>query len=325
MNDFLDEGKLVLTSEDYIQKYAGYPSVPKQVKSAKLREMWAKDTSPNKAAAFQRLGTGIVGPIQIKLKYEGFARSILVEDALEKGPLQPYDVIDDLGQAYVLNQTDGEVKIQMFEGKQVYPTLFRIASFPMVRAEDLLYLRADLIEHAQDETRQAIMKQEDGRLLALLASAISSYATEPTHTITPDHIVEIGVGNPLDLVDFYDLVSRVEQHEIVSNTLLINPADARDFYTWSYQQTGMGERERVFGGGDITKIGEFTLMKSILVPIGTVYLVPEPNWLGQMPIKQGLEVVENNKVQTFHRGWVFSEVLGMMVLNPRGLGAIRKA
>lgn len=321
--DFSEDRGAVL-SEDYITKYAGMPKVTKSVKSAKLREMWSKDASPNKVAAFQRLGSGMVGPIQIKLKYEGFCRDILMEETLEKGPLLPYDVLDDLGQAYVLNQTDGEVKIQMFEGKQVYPTLFRIAAFPMVRKEDLFYLKADLIEHAQDETRQAIAKQEDGRLLTLLASAISSYATEPTHTITPDHIVEIGAGNPLDLVDFYDLVSRIEQHEIESKNILLNPADARDFYTWDFAVTGMAERERVYGGGDVTKVGEFNLQKSILVPIGTVYLHPEPNFLGWMPIKYSLDVVENNKAQTFHRGWVMDELIGFIVGNPRGLGAIKK-
>lgn len=321
--DFTDERGVVL-SEDYVTKFAGMPKLTKQQKDSKLREIWAKDASPNKVAAWQRIGQGMVGPIQIKLKYEGFVRSVLVEDALEKGPLQPYDVLDDLGQAYVLNQTDGEVKIQMFEGKQVYPNLFRIASFPMLRKEDLFYLRANLIEHAQDETRQAIMKQEDGRLLTLLASSISSYATEPTHTITPDHIVEIGAGNPLDVLDFYDLVSRLELHEIRVDRVLMNPADARDLYTWDAGITGMAYRDRVFSGGEVDSFGEFKIQKSILVPQGTVYMVPEPNWLGMMPVKYSLDVVENNKAQTFHRGWVMDELIGMLVLNPRGLGAIKK-
>lgn len=319
------ENRGVVLSEDYVTKFAGMPKLTKQQKDSKLNEIWKKDASPNKTAAFTRIGQGMVGPIQIKLNYEGFCRSVLVEDALEKGPLQPYDVLDDLGQAYVLNQTDGEVKIQMFEGKQVYPNLFRIAAFPMVRKEDLFYLRANLIEHAQNETRQAIMKQEDGRLLTLLASAISSYATEPTHTITPDHIVEIGVGNPLDSVDFYDLVSRLELHEIKVDRVLMNPADARDLYTWNLGTAGPAYVDSVFSGKEIDGFGEFKIQKSILVPQGTVYMVPEPNWLGMLPVKYSLDVVENPKPQTFHRGWVMDELIGMLVLNPRGLGAIKKA
>lgn len=317
--------RTAIRSEDYVTKLAGLPKLTNEQKNAKLNKIWQSDPSPRKESAFQRIGQGMVGPIQIKLKYEGMVRNVLVEDTLEKGPLQPYDVIDDLGQAYILNQTDAEVKIQMFEGKQVYPQLFRIAAFPQLRKEDLYYLRANLIEHAQDETRQAIMKQEDGRLMTLLASAINSYATEVTHTVTPDHVVEIGAGNPLDVVDFYDLVARIELHEIEARRFLINPVDLRDVYTWDISVTGNQFKDRVFGGDVVTEFGEFQFQKSIIVPQGTSYLVPEPNFLGVMPVMYSLDVEENNQIEQFHRGWVMDELLGMMVLNPRGLGAIKKA
>src|SRR3954451_20454788 len=84
----------------------------------------------------------------------------------------PYDILDDMGRAYVLNSTDSEVKITPFEGKQAFPQLFRIASFPRIRKEDLYFLRVNAVEYAQDETRQAIQKQEDARLILLLEQAI---------------------------------------------------------------------------------------------------------------------------------------------------------
>ena len=311
-------------SDDYIKKYAGLPPVTNEKKTAALKKLWDSDPSPDKKLAFQRLGSGMVGPIQIKLKYEGFARNILVEDSLERGPLQPYDVLDDLGQAYVLNQTESEVKVRMFEGKQVYPELFRIAAFPSVRKEDLYYLRANVIEHAQDETRQAIQKQEDGRLLTLLANAITSYASESTHTITPDHVVEIGAGNPLAYEDFIDLISRIELHEIEAKNLIMNPADKRDLYLWDANTTGWKFKESVFGGGSVDEFGEFNIRTSIMVPQGTVFLTPEPDWLGVMPVMYSLDVEENDLVEQFKRGWVMDELLGMLVLNPRGLGSIKK-
>lgn len=311
-------------STDYVDRLAGQPKLRGEQKRQKLAKIWASDPSTKKEAAFHRLGQGMVGPIQIKLKYEGFCRNILVEDTQEQGPTQPYEVIDDLGQAYILNATDAEVKTTPFEGKIFYPQFFRIASFPFVRKEDLNFLRVNLIDHAQDETRQAIMKQEDGRLLTLLASAITDYAAEPTHVITPDHIVEIGAGNPLDVVDFYDAVSRLELHEIEVSNILINPADLRDMYTWDANVTGWAFKDRVFGGQAVTEFGEFTIRKSIMVPQGTIFMLPEPNFLGVMPIKYSLDVEENNQVEQFHRGWVMDELLGMAVVNPRGLAAIKK-
>jgi hypothetical protein len=146
-------------SADYEDKLKDLPKLSKKQKAARLEAILA-----DKQNALRRIGQGMVGPIQIRLRYEGIVRNVLVEDTLERGPLMPYDILDDLGRAYVLNSTDSEVKITPFEGKQAFPQLFRIASFPRVRKEDLYYLRVNAVEYAQDETRQAIQKQEDARL-----------------------------------------------------------------------------------------------------------------------------------------------------------------
>ena len=311
-------------SDDFISKLGGMPRLSNEQKTAKLQQIWAADTDPDKRAAFRKIGQGMVGPIQIRLKYEGIARNILVEDPLDRGYPLPYEVLDDLGQGYILNQTDAEVKTTPFEGKWVPPTLFRIASFPFIRKEDTYFLRANIVEYAQEMTREAIMKQEDARLLTLLASSITDYGASPFHVITPDHVVEIGSGNPLDLVDFYDAVARLELHQIEVRRILINPADLRDLYTWDVGVTGMRFKEDLTAGGTITSFGEFTIQKSIMVPQGTVFFLPEPNFLGVMPVMYSLDVEENNQIEQFKRGWVMDELLGMLVLNPRGLGAIKK-
>src|SRR5690606_41872445 len=95
-------------------------------------------TAPN---GITRLGGGMIGPTQLTLRYQGITRNVLVEDPVTPGTPVEYDVCDDLGQAYVMNGTEGEVRVTPFEGKRVPVRFFRIASFPMIRKEDLLYLR----------------------------------------------------------------------------------------------------------------------------------------------------------------------------------------
>src|SRR3954468_6539546 len=158
-----------VSSADYEARLEGLPKLAKSEKVQKLAGILQ-----DKGNALRRIGQGMVGPIQIRLRYEGIVRNVLVEDTLERGPLMPYDILDDLGRAYVLNSTDSEVKITPFEGKQATPQLFRIASFPRIRKEDLYYLRVNAVQYAQDETRQAIQKQEDARLVLLLEQAIVS-------------------------------------------------------------------------------------------------------------------------------------------------------
>jgi hypothetical protein len=78
--------------------------VPKMAAADKQKRLSA---IMKEADGFQRVGNGMIGPIQIRLRYEGMVRNVLMEDTLERGPLMPYDVLDDLGMAYFINSTDG--------------------------------------------------------------------------------------------------------------------------------------------------------------------------------------------------------------------------
>lgn len=324
----------VVHSADYETKLAGLPKLTKAQKTARLEAILA-----DKQNAMQRIGQGMIGPIQIRLRYEGVTRNVLVEDTLERGPLMPYDILDDLGQAYVLNSTDGEVKIQVFEGKQAFPQLFRIASFPRVRKEDLYYLRVNAVEYAQDESRQAIQKQEDYRLVLLLESSITDYGAAGQTPVggiqtgitsgpsghTNEKTVLIGANNPLEPVDFYSAVAMIEIEQLEASRLLMHPQDIRDIYTWDINVTGWAFKDKVVGGEKITTFGEFQIQKSVIIPQGEVFLSAEPEFVGVFPVMYSLDVEENHQVEQFYKGWVMDELVGMLVLNARGIARVLKS
>lgn len=271
----------------------------------------------------RRLGVGMVGPIQLKLRYQGIVRNVLIEDPITPGTPVEYEVFDDLGQAYTMSGTEGEVRVTPFEGKRVPVRFFRVASRPAVRKEDLYYLRLNIVEQAQDETKQAIMKQEDSRLLVLLQAAVTDYATRADHDVTPNHTVTEASGyfTPGSL---YSAVATTDLHELVASRLLVNPADYRDFYRWSINDTGWAFKDRVVAGEKITSFGEFQIQRSIMVPQGKMFLLPDPNFLGVMPVLYSLDVEENHNVEAFWRGWVFDEMINEVILNPRGIAVVSK-
>lgn len=325
-------------SSAYEEKMQNVPKMGKEAKQKKLQSILS-----DKANAMQRIGQGMIGPIQIRLRYEGIVRNVLIEDTLERGPLMPYDILDDLGRAYILNQTDSEVQITPFEGKQAFPQLFRIASFPRIRKEDLYYLRVNAVEYAQDETRQAIQKQEDARLVLLLEAAIKDLGaarasanivgaapTGGTHKdnyslVSNEQSVVIGAGNPLEPTDFYNAVTQIEINQLEARRVLAHPADIRDLYTWDMNVTGFKFKDSVFGGEKITSFGEFQIQKSIIIPQGEIFLTAEPDFVGVMPVMYSLDVEENHQVEQFWKGWVMDELIGQLVLNARGLARILKA
>lgn len=329
-----------VSSADYEEKLSGLPKLTRSEKQKRLASIIR-----NKDTALQKIGQGMIGPIQIRLRYEGIVRNVLVEDTLERGPLMPYDILDDLGRAYVLNSTDSEVKITPFEGKQAFPQLFRIASFPRIRKEDLYFLRVNAVEYAQDETRQAIQKQEDARLVLLLEQAIvglgaaigsgtvgagptggraTGNAAGPVGFVN-EHTVLVGAGNSLEPADFWSLVTMVEINQLEASRVLAHPADIRDMYNWDINVTGFKFKDEVFAGGKITSFGEFQIQRSIIIPQGELFLTADPEFVGVMPVMYSLDVEENHQVEQFYKGWVMDELLGMMILNSRGLARILKA
>ena len=320
-------------SNDYVEKLGSLKKLTKAEKQQRLATILA-----DKASGMHRLGQGMIGPIQIRLRYEGMVRNVLLEDTLERGPLMPYDILDDLGQAYILNATDAEVKVQVFEGKQAFPTLFRIASFPRIRKEDLYYLRVNAVEYAQDESRQAIQKQEDYKLILLLETAITDYGAAGQTPVggiqtgisagpsghTNEKTVLVGSNNPLEPVDFYSAVTMVEIEQLEASRVLAHPQDIRDLYTWDINVTGWSFKDKVFAGEKITQFGEFQVQKSVIVPQGEVFLTADPEFVGVFPVMYSLDVEENHLVEQFYKGWVMDELVGMLVLNARGLARIMK-
>lgn len=318
----LGHQRVARKSDDYVQAILDKKEGGKTLThEAKMQKMALVLKDPN---GITRLGVGMVGPIQLKLRYQGITRNVLVEDPVTPGTPVEYDVWDDLGQAYVMSGTEGEVRITPMEGKRVPVRFFRIASFPRIRKEDLLYLRINAVEQSQDETKQAILKQEDSRLITLLQAAITDYADRPDHVVTPNHTVTEASGY-LTPGSLYTAVAMTDMHELQSSRILINPFDFRDLYRWDINQTGWAFKDRVVAGETITSFGEFQIQRSIMVPQGETFLTPDPEFLGVFPVLYSLDVEENHQVEAFYKGWVFDEMVSMMVLNPRGLARIVKS
>jgi len=276
---------------------------------------------------FLRLGQSMIGPIQLQLRYQGILRNVLLEDTLTPGVPVEYDVLDDLGQAYYLHGNEGEVKITPFEGKRLRVELFRIATFPQIKKEDLYWLRTNVVEYVQDQSKQAIMRQEDSRLITLLEVAAAQYrlvdatANPGTGSLPNEITVASSIIQPADL---YKAVSYTDARLLESTRLLCGPLDYRDFYRWDLNATGWAFKDSVVAGERIVQFGEFQIGKSVIIPKGTFYLTPDPEFLGVFPVMYSLDVEENNRVEQFHKGWVMDELVGMAVINPRGIVIIRK-
>ncbi|QDH91730.1 major capsid protein [Mycobacterium phage Phrappuccino] len=275
-----------------------------------------------------RLGQSMIGPIQLQLRYQGILRNVLLEDACTPGVPIEYDVMDDLGQAYYLHGNEGEVKITPFEGKRMRVEMFRLATFPQIKKEDLYWLRSNIVEYAQDQSKQAIMRQEDSRLITLLEVAAQHYRTIDSTAIPgvgplPNEITV--ASSYIQPGDLYTASSYTDSRLLDSTRLLCGPIEYRDFYRWEINNVGWAMKDSVVAGEKIVQFGEYQIGKSVIIPKGTLYLTPDPDYLGVFPVMYSLDVDEDNQVERFVKGWVMDELIGMAIINPRGIVIIRKA
>src|SRR5664279_4244371 len=124
-------GRICKISDDYVSEIVSAKKrMGNRVLTASEKDSHLKTILADKSGRMQRIGQQMVGPIQLKLRYQGLSRNVLLEYKLEPGVPMMFDILDDLGQAYQLHSNEGAVKITQFEGKRMTAVPFRIATYP---------------------------------------------------------------------------------------------------------------------------------------------------------------------------------------------------
>ena len=302
-------------------------------KRAMLRNLLASDNG------LQKVGQGMVGPILMRLQYEGIARNILQEDPLEKGAGMYYDVATDVGTAYILDGYGAQVQVQEFEGKRVRYETFPVSAYPQILKEDLYALRLDILEYAQNEATQGIMRKEDGYLIDILDTVVENSANvhNPIAPQMDGKKRTVNVSGELTWKAILQGARFADASQLSATNLIMHPATARDIQGADLVTLGVEMKDAIMStGAPVTRIGEFNILKSVMVPYaqeadatagtaavtGKVYMVPEAQYLGMMPVLWSLDTTENNKPEERKFGWVMDEDINMVVLNPFGVSRI---
>lgn len=304
------------TSAEIVAEMGAKPSSPAK-RQAALNKILT-DNRHDMRLASTKVAQGVVGPIIMRLRYEGIVRSVLMEDPLPQGAGLFYDITTEFGAAYKLQPHDNEVKIAQYEGNRVRYEVIRIAAFPQIAEEDIYKLAINMVDYAKGEAEQRIMEQEDGYLFSSLDAAVSKTTSEnPDWAGLISHVTTVtGEINP---GAFYDAEKIAIQNRLQSNRVIMNPATANDLYKWKLDTTGVKFLDDVMDGKPITKMGRFSIMTSIICPMNKIYLVPEPEYLGWMPILKQLDGVDNPKAENFTIGWVYSELINEIIANSYGV------
>lgn len=313
--------KIAKSSMDYVRAAESLPKSTSAQRVAKLNQMKA---AGSKSAAMGKIGQGFVGPIMMRLKYEGITRNILNEDIIAPGSVPVYDVADEMGKAYFIEPYQAEAVISQYEGKRVFYNFRHITAFPQIQEQDLLMLTIDMVDYAQNEAFQRIMEEEDGYLFALLDAAVENIDAEnPDWAGQTSHKVEVSGGQYLP-ESFYDAGAIAIANRLEAHNIIMNPAARFDMMKWDLVATSVNFKDKTFDGVPITSFAGFNVFTSVICPADDAYVLPDSNFVGNLAVLKSLEVQEDNQAPRFTLGWVADAYEQLLILNSGGIVKVHR-
>ena len=309
------------SSMDYIESMKSKKQKTKAQRTAAFNQI--KMSSGDQAVAMNKIGQGFIGPVMMRLKYEGIARNVLTEDVIAPGAVPVYDVADEMGKAYFLEGYQAEAVISQYEGKRVMYQFRNLAEYATVQEQDFFELTIDMADYAINEARQRIQEQEDTYLFAMLDVAVDGVtATTPDWAGQTSHVVS--VTGDFQPESFYAAAAIAAANRLDAVNIIMNPVDYFDILSWDLVATSVNFKDQTFAGTPVTSFAGFDVFRSVMCPQGVAYMLPESDYVGRMPVRQSLEIKENPKLEAFQLGWVLNERINELILNAGGITRIEK-
>ncbi|MNB85422.1 Phage capsid family protein [compost metagenome] len=254
------------------------------------------------------LAQAMANPIRISLDYQGVGRKLLVVDPLPQGALPVYDKDVD-AKAFVLSKR-GQVPDQVIEGDRIQVPTFEIVSYPQVRFSQVKERRFNVIDRAQQRAKSDIMAVEDAEIFNLIdtASTAVNPATVSTGGLTREALTKA--------------FQEVEKHDLVVTKIVMNATAFADIRSWGQNEFDPVTQHEVLQTGLFGHLWTADILISKKVPMNTVYVLADPEFVGVMPIRQDIQVIPADKPEELRLGWVIYEEIGLSVVNALAVSKI---
>lgn len=260
------------------------------------------------------LGQAMANPIRRALDYQGVGRKALVVDPLPQGALPVYDKDIDVTASVI--SSNGAAPESRIQGDRVTVPELEVVSNPTVRIAEVKRRRFNVIDRAQAKARQEIQAQEDSNIFAAL-----DYSSTLENTN-----VTFAAGSTLTKSILLGIKRQIDRHDLVTTKYFMNITQFTDILSWasggvagtSSDIDPVTQRE-ILQTGLYGHIWGADIIVSKIVPDGTVYGVAEPEFVGVFPVRQDIEVLPADEPKQLKLGWVVNEIVGISVVNPRGV------
>lgn len=268
------------------------------------------------------LGQAMATPIRRNLDYAGVGRKALVVDPLPQGALPVYD--RDIDVSAVVVSSNGSAPESRVFGDRVTVPEFEIVSNPTVRIAEVKRRRFNVIDRAQQKARQEIQAQEDANVFTALDFA-SDTTKGGENSLQRLDLTDAAHEGKLSKLGMLALKRQIDRWDLVTSKYFMNINEFTDILSWesagaagASQVDPVTQRE-ILQTGLYGQIFGADIIVSKIVPAGRAFATAEPEFVGVMPIRQDIEVLPADEPKQLKLGWVVSEIIGIGIVNPRGV------
>lgn len=275
------------------------------------------------------LGQAMANPIRRNLDYMGIGRKVFVVDPLPQGALPVYD--RDIDVAATVISSNGSAPESRVFGDRVTVPEFEVVSNPTVRIAEVKRRRFNVIDRAQQKARQEIQAQEDANIFATLDYASdTSKGGENTQVSTTANGLLTGGTLGLHKAHLAQIKTQIDRWDLVTTKFLMNIIQFNDILMWgafggsqtsAFSEIDMVTQREILQTGLYAHLWGADIMVSKLVPAKEVFGVADPEFVGVFPVRQDIEVLPADEPKQLKLGWVVNEIIGMAVVNPRGVAS----
>lgn len=265
-----------------------------------------------------RFGAEMIPLILDRLDYEGFIRQVFKTHEVAQGQIISYE--KDINVTALVIQEDGQTIETVVKGNRVFPPEFWVTAFPKINMGEIAKRQYDVVDRTHDKATFQIMLQEDRNGLRQLYQASTIENSQ------------INITSSLNKSVLETLQLEVERHRLIVDKFIMNRAELGDFKKNinSMDYDPITSRDILLTGvfANIWGVNVFVSagvdeagLQNVSVPQGVIFACTEGRYLGAMPIRISLTMLPADQFMfgKFAYGYLFGEMIGQAVLNPRSV------
>lgn len=259
------------------------------------------------------IGQAMASPLKTFLEYKGVMRRAIKVDPLAPGAMPVYDRdTEEISATAIASQS--AVSQSKIVGDRILIPVFEIAANPTVKLREVKIRRFNMIDRIQVRTRQFMQEAEDAAIINMLDTAsILENTAVPVSTSATNYD---GFIRRKDLVALGRSITR---HDLFAVSFFFSIYRYSDIEMWGRDEVDLLTQKQLIDTGLIAQLHGKNIYVTKKIDYNTVYCTSDPDYVGVMPIYQDIEVIPADLPWETSFGWVFTEILGMAVFNPKGV------